>query len=164
LATRVLSLNPARDAGLAAPRQHGLPIDDWHNTTLPVLEGRPLLLDPQEISRSLAVHPAGDRFVLGAGISEGRVFRAVDRHRRIGAALSDQSVALIIKRRAAAVGLDPENFAGHSLRAGLATAAAAHGVEERIIMRQTRHVGVTVRRYIRDGEVFVGNPSGRVGL
>jgi hypothetical protein len=31
-------------------------------------------------------------------------------------------------------------------------------------MRQTRHVGVTVRRYIRDGELFLQNASGRVGL
>jgi hypothetical protein len=86
-----------------------------------------------------------------------------NRHGHLGAALSNQSVALIVKRRAAAVGLDASDFAGHSLRAGLAT-AAANGVEERIIMRQTRHVGVTVRRYIRDGELFVGNASGRIGL
>ncbi len=103
-------------------------------------------------------------WLAAAGISEGRAFRAIDRHSRIGTGLTEQSVALIIKRRAAAIGLDPATFAGHSLRAGLATAAAANGVEERVIMRQTRHVGVTVRRYIRDGEVFVGNASGRVGL
>ncbi len=77
-------------------------------------------------------------------------------------------MALIVKRRARLIGLDPAAFSGHSLRAGLATAAAAaaaaHGVEERTIMRQTRHVGSSVRRYIRDGEMFFGNASGRVGL
>jgi integrase len=103
-------------------------------------------------------------WLAAAAITEGRAFRAVDRHGRVGAALSDQTVALIVKRRAALVGLDATDFAGHSLRAGLATAAATNGVEERIIMRQTRHVGTTVRRYIRDGEMFVGNASGRVGL
>jgi integrase len=103
-------------------------------------------------------------WLAAAGITDGRLFRRVDRHGRIGAALSDQSVALVVKRRAALVGLDAAAFSGHSLRAGLATAAAAHGVEERLIMRQTRHVSLTVRRYIRDGEVFLGNASGRVGL
>jgi integrase len=87
----------------------------------------------------------------------------VSRHDTVGAALSDQSVALVVKHRATLIGLDPARFAGHSLRARLAT-AAANGVEERIIMRQTRHAGVTVRRYIRGGEVFVGNATGRIGL
>jgi len=98
-------------------------------------------------------------------IAAGPVFRSVDRHGRVGAQLTDQSVALIIKRRAALVGLDPALFSGHSLRAGLATSAAGHDVEERIIMRQTRHRSVTtLRRYIRDGELFTANASGRVGL
>ncbi|MGI4939979.1 MAG: hypothetical protein ACRYHQ_05355 [Janthinobacterium lividum] len=102
--------------------------------------------------------------MIEAKITDGRVFRSVNRHGGVGAALSDQSVALIIRKRAGLVGLNAREFAGHSLRAGLATAAAASGVEERLIMRQTRHTGLTVRRYIRDGEVFLGNASGRVGL
>lgn len=58
-----------------------------------------------------------------------------------------------------------EKFYGHSLRAGFATAAAAAGVEERAIMKQTRHrSSATVRRYIRDGELFARNLSQEVGL
>ncbi|RYI12604.1 MAG: integrase, partial [Acetobacteraceae bacterium] len=73
--------------------------------------------------------------------------------------------ALVVKRRAEAAGLDPAAFSGHSLRAGLATSAAAHGLEERDIQRQTRHRSVAVlRRYIRDGELFRANVSGRIGL
>lgn len=104
------------------------------------------------------------RWLETAQIEGGRVFRAVNRHGRIGEMLTGQSVALVIKKRAKMIGLVEADFAGHSLRAGLATAAATNGVDERTIMRQTRHVGVTVRRYIRDGEMFVGNASGRVGL
>ncbi len=103
-------------------------------------------------------------WMAAAKITEGRVFRSVNRYGHVGAALSAQSVALIIKLSAGLVGLDACEFAGHSLRAGLATAAAANSVEERLIMRQTRHTGLTVRRYIREGEVFLGNASGRVGL
>jgi hypothetical protein len=57
------------------------------------------------------------------------------------------------------------NTGGHSLCAGLATSAAEHDVEERIIQKQTRHRSVTIlRTYIRDGEMFRQNASGRVGL
>ena len=37
-----------------------------NDTTRPTLNGTPLRLDAYEISRSLALHPDGDRFVLGA--------------------------------------------------------------------------------------------------
>jgi hypothetical protein len=58
-------------------------------------------------------------------------------------------------RRAAFVGQDSRAFAGHSLRAGLATSAAAGGATERDIMQQTRYRSFEmVRRYIRDGELF----------
>ncbi len=40
------------------------------------------------------------------------------------APLTAQSVALIIKKRARAAGIDPRESAGHSLRAGYATQAA----------------------------------------
>lgn len=61
--------------------------------------------------------------------------------------------------------LDPERYAGHSLRAGLGTSAAIAGVEERQIMARTRHRSVAVaRRYIRDGSLFRGNAAAAVGL
>ena len=70
-------------------------------------------------------------------------------------------------RRAAAkaVGLDPARFGGHTLRAGLATSAAAAAVEEREIMAQTGHRSPAVmRRYVREGSLFRRNAAGRVGL
>ncbi len=100
-----------------------------------------------------------------AAIADGPLFRSVDRHGRIGASLSEKAVALVVKRRAELAGLDPAPFSGHSLRARLATTAAAHGLEERDIQRQTRRRStVVLRRYIRAGELFRANVSGRVGL
>lgn len=65
-----------------------------------------------------------------AGITEGPVFRPINRHGHLGKArLSDKAVALVVKRTAAAAGLDPAQYAGHSLRAGLVTQAAANGEE-----------------------------------
>jgi integrase len=70
-----------------------------------------------------------------------------------------------VKRYVAAVGLDATEFAGHSLRSGLATSAAAAGASERSIMNQTGHRSVnTVRRYIRDGSLFIDNAATVLGL
>jgi integrase len=101
-----------------------------------------------------------------ARIVDGPVFRALDRFQRVQPArLSDKAVALVVKRRAKAVGLDPARYAGHSLRAGLATSAAAAGASERMIMSQTGHRSADmVRRYIREGSLFQSNPAGMVGL
>src|ERR1022692_4311936 len=100
------------------------------------------------------------------GADEGPVFRAINRHGQLaGRRLTAQSVALVIKRLAAAAGMETKDLAGHSLRAGLATAAAAAGVSERAIMAQTGHRSLaTLRKYIREGSLFLENAAARVGL
>jgi len=101
-----------------------------------------------------------------AGIREGPLFRGIDRHGNIAnERLSDRGVALTVKRRAEAAGIDPETVSGHSLRAGLATSAAAAGVSERAIAATTGHKSMTVLRgYIRDGSLFTENAAAAVGL
>jgi integrase len=101
-----------------------------------------------------------------SGISEGPVFRSVDRHGRVGRTrLSAQAVALVLKRHALRAGLDPCEVAGHSLRAGLATAAAEAGVPERVIAATTGHKGTAMlRRYIREGSLFRENAASAIGL
>jgi len=48
---------------------------------------------------------------------------------------------------------------------GLATAAAAAGVQERVIAQTTGHKSMTVlRRYIREGNLFNENAASAVGL
>jgi site-specific recombinase XerD len=101
-----------------------------------------------------------------ARIADGPIFRPLDRFQRVqDTRLSDKAVALIVKRRAKAVGLDPKRYAGHSLRAGLATSAAAAGASERVIMSQTGHRSAEmVRKYIREGNLFTSNAAAIAGL
>ena len=101
-----------------------------------------------------------------AGIAAGPLFRAVSRHGVVSRGrLSDRGVARIVQRAAREAGLDPALSAGHSLRAGLATSAAAGGASERAIMAQTGHRSVTmVRRYIRSGSLFTENAATYTGL
>ncbi len=101
-----------------------------------------------------------------AAIVEGPIFRPLTRHGAIlPGRLSDKAVALVVKRAALAAGLDPRRYAGHSLRSGLATSAAAAGASERAIMNQTGHKSLTVaRRYIRAGSLFRENAAAALGL
>ena len=84
--------------------------------------------------------------------------------------LADQHVARLVKRTAIAAGIRGdlaegarrEAFAGHSLRAGLATSAE---VDERRVQRQLGHTTVTMtRRYQRDRDRFRVNLTKAAGL
>jgi len=99
-------------------------------------------------------------------VTDGPVFRPLNRHGRIQPGrLSPIDVARIVKKLARSAGLDPSKYAGHSLRAGHATSAAASGASERSIMNQTGHKSVQmVRRYIREGSLFRDNSAGKLGL
>ena len=91
-----------------------------------------------------------------AAISTGPIFRPIDRSGHVGThALSSLGVARAVKRALTAIDVDTTAYSGHSLRAGLVTAAAMAGVSERVIMQQTGHKNTVVRpinwpgRYVR---------------
>ena len=93
-------------------------------------------------------------------ITTGPIFRGFTKSMSLRkTAISDKSIAEIVKYYMAAIGEDPSLYGAHSLRHGFATTAAHYGVEERNIMRQTRHHSVNmVRRYINEANKFVDNP------
>lgn len=100
------------------------------------------------------------------GEAEGPIFRPIDRHGNVrDGTLSDRSVCEVVKKRAQAAGLDRDRYSGHSLRAGLATAASAAGVSQRSIMDQGDWKSVqTVMRYVREGTLFKNNAAASIGL
>ena len=97
-----------------------------------------------------------------AQITRGPLFPPVGKGGRIGvAALSGQSVALIIKAYAEAIGLPTSNTSGHSLRSGLVTSAAQAGVAIHKIQAQSGHRSLQMLfRYIRDANLFEDNAAG----
>jgi site-specific recombinase XerD len=105
-------------------------------------------------------------WLAAAGITDARLFRSINRHGQVQVrGLSGIDVARVVKKLALRAGLDPLKYAGHSLRAGHATAAAIAGASERSIMNQTGHRSVQmVRRYIREGSLFRENSAGKLGL
>jgi integrase len=120
---------------------------------------------------------AVQRWLQASHIESGPIFRPINRHGQIRPRrLTDHAVAVILKESLAEslrIQGVPERiiteqvakFSGHSLRAGYVTSAAAEGAEEHTIMRQTGHKRVdTLRRYIREGDLFRNHPLGKMDL
>tara|TARA_B100001093_G_scaffold519257_1_gene607404 strand:+ start:2666 stop:3583 length:918 start_codon:yes stop_codon:yes gene_type:complete len=89
-----------------------------------------------------------------ANINNGKIFN-----------ISDKSVSIIIKKYASKAGLNPEKYAGHSLRSGFATSTAESGAEERNIMAMTGHKSTQmVRRYIQEANLFKNNALNKIKI
>jgi site-specific recombinase XerD len=95
--------------------------------------------------------PVFRRFIKGLKLSKDR--------------LTDQTVALLIKKYLSMAGLDSKDYSGHSLRSGFATTAAESGVEERNIMAMTGHKSTEmVRRYIKEANLFKNNALNKIKI
>ena len=92
-------------------------------------------------------------------ISSGPLFRRFRKGSKLSEKrLTDQTVALLIKKYLQLAGIDSKNYSGHSLRSGFATSAAESGAEERSIMAMTGHKSTEmVRRYIKEANLFKNN-------
>ena len=84
----------------------------------------------------------------------GPVFTQIGKHgNNLGTAMGGQAVGAVINQRALQAGLP--GFTGHSLRAGLATAAILAGRQEHEVMTTTRHRSQAVfRGYVRNAELL----------
>ncbi len=91
-----------------------------------------------------------------AGIERGPVFRRINKGERVGTeALTAEVVALVVQRYAERAGFRPEDFAGHSLRAGFLTSGAEAGASVFKLMEVSRHKSMdTLRGYVRRAELF----------
>lgn len=106
-----------------------------------------------------------EAWLAGRGRAPGPLFLPVRKgghpiHRR----LSDKAVVRAIKSAVRAIGRDPREFAGHSLRAGLVTAAHARGASLSTIATQTRHRSIaSLGDYIRALDLWRDNVTGLFG-
>lgn len=95
-------------------------------------------------------------YMQSGGVVEGALFRPITKGGNLRPqAISDKSIAETVKKYAAAAGLNPDDFGGHSLRAGFVTSAAEAGANLFKIMDVSRHKNVqTVKGYVRNAELF----------
>ncbi len=105
-----------------------------------------------------------EAWLSAAGLESGPAFRAVTRHGKLGGRLGARAFARVVQAAATAVGLEPSDWAAHSLRRGWATAAAAAGVSQWAIMRHGRWKSESVARgYIAEGSLFRHHPNEQIG-
>ena len=99
-------------------------------------------------------------------INSGPLFRRFTKGSRLTInRLTDQSVALLIKKYLKLAGIENKDYSGHSLRSGFATSAAESGVEERSIMAMTGHKSTEmVRRYIKEANLFKNNALNKIKI
>ena len=101
-----------------------------------------------------------------SNIDSGPLFRRFSKGSKLtDNRLTDQTVALLIKKYLNLAGIDSKNYSGHSLRSGFATSAAESGVEERSIMAMTGHKTTQmVRRYIKEANLFKNNALKKIDI
>ena len=124
-------------------------------------EGEQLGITPQK-DKNICPIALLKRYLEVSEIKTGPVFRRIDSRSDCygNRALTPKVVAFIVKQYAERAGLDPERFAGHSLRAGFATTASFKGRSLPAIMRQGRWKDQrTAMTYIRAATVFRDNPT-----
>ena len=137
----------------------GMVITITHSKTDQASAGQQIGI-PYIENKGMCAVTAVKEWLRAAPITDGPLFRSFLKNGRPSSRrLSDKSINLIIKKYAGLIGLNPDLYGAHSLRHGFATSAALFGIEERIIMKQTRHRSVEmVRHYINEGNLFVNNP------
>ena len=97
-------------------------------------------------------------------INSGPLFRRFNKGSKLSTnRLTNQTVALLIKKYLQLAGIDSKNYSGHSLRSGFATSAAESGAEGRSIMTMTGHKSKEmVRRYIKESNLFKNNALNKI--
>jgi site-specific recombinase XerD len=106
------------------------------------------------------------RWIETSNINSGPLFRRFSKGSKLTEnRLTDQTVALLIKKYLKLAGIENKNYSGHSLRSGFATSAAESGAEERSIMAMTGHKSTEmVRRYIKEANLFKNNALNKIKI
>ena len=89
-------------------------------------------------------------------VDSGALFRRVDRWGTIlDSRISGQTVAMVVKESAARIGLDPDTFSGHSLRAGFVSECDRRGITTAAVRLVTGHQSdVMLSVYTRPRSLF----------
>ena len=106
------------------------------------------------------------KWIETSNIKSGPLFRRFSKGSKLtDYRLTDQTVALLIKKYLNLAGINSKNYSGHSLRSGFATTAAESGAEERSIMAMTGHKSTEmVRRYIKEANLFKNNALNKIKI
>lgn len=114
-----------------------------------------LLLIPVNPRSDVCPATALETWLSEANIRSGPVFRGVTATGRLGVEpLTPSLVAQLVKKQVKKAGLDPDNYAGHSLRRGFITSMERLGVDSNKTMQRSGHVSYdTYRMYVEEAQL-----------
>ena len=119
---------------------------------------------PRGVSAATCPIAALKRWLDWRGAEPGALFWGMN-HGVSGGRMYDNTVARIVKRAVDSIGLDPDRYGAHSLRAGFVTAALGAGAGEILTARHTGHRSLnTLRLYLRPEDPFRANACAAIGL
>lgn len=78
--------------------------------------------------------------------------------------IAGDTVARLIKKAVKRIGIDPSNYAGHSMRRGFITHSKKMGKSDETIMRQTKQTYATLQRYKDQEQLWDEHPTDGLGL
>ncbi|RYC29534.1 integrase [Lichenibacterium minor] len=141
----------ALDVANLEPHRRGLLVRLGRSKTDQAGEGRSVAVPNGKLKAPDAVAA----WLAASGITAGPLFRGCDRGKLSAERLSDRQFARVLKKRCAAIGLDPDLIGGHSPRRGFATSAGDAGADLRHTARHMRHAKLeTTLGYMEDGDLF----------
>jgi integrase len=149
--------------------EHGLELWVRHAKTDTTGEGQraDLLRGTHPDTDPVTVHRRWTGLLAAHGITDGPLLRTVDRHSRIGDAMSGDAISDAVRRLAVRAGVPrADEYTGHSLRAGAATAAFSAGAPIATVCRAGRWAdgSQAVGRYFRSVDRWRDHPLRGVGL
>jgi len=103
-----------------------------------------------------------DEWIKLSGINSGPVFRGINNDDTITDDISGRTVARMIQKRVALIGLDPKKYGAHSLRSGFITQSGIDGVSLKDAMQLSHHTTFEIAAgYYREG-LMLKNPATRL--
>jgi site-specific recombinase XerD len=102
-----------------------------------------------------------------SGIKKGYLFPAIDKGGKIinpEKPISTAGFVKMLKKYCEQIGMNPDQIAGHSLRAGGATQASLNNANDTDIKKHGRWRSDIYHEYIRKADLFKNNPSAKLGL
>lgn len=101
-------------------------------------------------------------WLIASGLRTGRLFRGITQDGHLTEGLSGRTINRIVKAHIARLGLDPDDYGAHSLRAGFITEAGRRGAVLGDAMALSGHRSMAVAQsYYRKGE-RLENPTARL--
>ena len=99
-------------------------------------------------------------WLIKSGLRKGALFRGIKPDNTFNQSISGRTINLIVKRRITLIGLNPDDYGAHSLRAGFLSESSHQGINLTEAMMLSGHKSIKIAQgYCRDNELKYNKAS-----